>query len=473
MIAAFVRGKSAAAPVQQRPLPPPLKPDEYYTIPSVAAPGSTAATPHVVICRLPGNHSCTCAIPHLSAVDVRRSLAHALRTSVESLKAYVLLIRDARQPDELMVWDEASTLPHTFFAPEPRGRGRRRHQQPTLELHRPPYWSLEPDAMADGLHLYLECEATLLNLRQGGYPLVGTSGGVGREKVDASVFDPDVDVLLELAAAVLLLVLGGIDPGVLTARLLARSLAMLMPSLPLLPGTHHERLLHMHGRAAAMSALSVHAARRQVLARLRRALPLLRVDPGETSEDPQGRVVDLAKCITIAGVRLAAGRARTNAFVAVGDEELGLLLCCASLLRTRQPRAASPLPRASRTPDGRLLIEAAARLPWLAIEQCALRSDHRAVDIIITASYASVAKEAFGRAGLCPPATHRTSFGGLASAKIRLHSPQAPRILMLLRAHVHRALARTRVVHVGGHGSAPTSSTRTPTPEDPRVISRV
>ena len=234
-----------------------------------------------------------------------------------------------------------------------------------------------------------------------GYPLVGTSGGVGREKVDASVFDPDVDVLLELAAAVLLLVLGGIDPGVLTARLLARSLAMLMPSLPLLPGQHHERLLHMHGRAAAMSALSVHAARRQVLARLRRALPLLRVDPGETSEDPQGRVVDLAKCITIAGVRLAAGRARTNAFVAVGDEELGLLLCCASLLRTRQPRA-SPLPRASRAPRWAAPHWAAARLPWLAIEQCALRSDHRAVDIIITASYASVAKGGVRSCGAMP-----------------------------------------------------------------------
>ena len=88
----------------------PEAPQSTYRVPPVAAPGSSHRDPHTVTCRLPGGLVCTCAVPNLSAGEVRRALARTLHVPVHHLAGFSLLW-DGVGDSGLSLWDERSPLP--------------------------------------------------------------------------------------------------------------------------------------------------------------------------------------------------------------------------------------------------------------------------------------------------------------------------------------------------------------------------
>ena len=300
---ALLRGRSAAAPGRDPSLKFTLRPEDVFLIPPVPAPGS-GSEPRVAVCRLPGGNLCTCAVPQLSALEVRRDLAVALHVSAAQLADYALLLCEVHRAGAMEIWNESHPLPPEFFEPTPVptrwGCRHRRTRWPSLQLCRlQPAPSLSEPSGAT--RVLLDCEAALDSLHCGDFPL-------------------SLPDLPDVTALALLLTTGAPDRSVHSSRLLRRALPCLLPTALLPPRrqleARHESLLQWHAEAATR-APSVHAARLRLLGALRAALP--RLDVGA------GSLIDMADCHIVAGVRITGARGSCRCRVASSARGLVLL----------------------------------------------------------------------------------------------------------------------------------------------------
>ena len=284
---------------KRRPEPP----HTIYHLPSVAPPGSSSLDPHVVSCRLPGGTLCTCAVPNLSASDVRSALASTLHIPVHHLADFSLLWVGVG-PSGLQLWDERVPLPaETFFA---WGSGRPNFQywsghrrpvlshRPTVELRRlrapahgaavssarmqdaepaelanePEEHAVELSAAPPAAVTWLDSEQLLDDLRRGEYPF--------------DLLEDSDEATLDMGALAILVASGSYDRAVHTQSYLASLLPRLLPSTRGALDGKHAALLsrldewtsHLSHRGERPQTASL-AARSALLARLRRALPVL------------------------------------------------------------------------------------------------------------------------------------------------------------------------------------------------------
>ena len=307
----------------------PEPPHPKYRVPSVAPPGHGHLDPHAVSCRLPGGRVCTCAVPNLSASDVRTALARALSVPVHHLEKFSL-VWDGVGESGMQVWDEGMLLPpETFFAwgsGRPNfhdGTGHRRRvtaRRPTLALRRLHAPSSSPassssigrscgdtassscdgassgdaEASSDGAAygvLLLESEQVLEELAHGAYPAALLCGHAETTPRDDARGDDDT--WLDACALAMVVRLGAHDPSIHSSQLVADLVAGILPAMaPLLRGRVDDllgryrawtlALSHREGAEegaeepqGATNSISSRNARAELVACVRGALPVL------------------------------------------------------------------------------------------------------------------------------------------------------------------------------------------------------
>ena len=396
----------------------PEAPEPAFRLPHVAPPGNGQLDPHAIGCTLPGGRLCTCAVPSLSASDVRTALARTLAVPLTHIAPFSLLWSGVGETD-IQLWDENLPLPPEIFFAWGTGRpnfhdgtGHRRRvtvRRPMLELRRlvAPTSCTDADghseddgAVSHGVIL-LESEQLLEDLANGVYP---------PELLCAAAADGGDRVWLDACALAMIVRLGQYDPAVHTARLLASVLPRVLPAIANTLRGRHEELLARHealsveltrratdspsggngGAASTAAALSEkprgspgsgaasgagvssRAARLELIARVRRALPDLPVaTEGGHVPAPVGRV-SLSKCVVLGGVKLGrppspwatiVGAAEPEHVLAIGIDGVVLYPCA------RPPNAP---PARSEAPERHELVRttmAATLVPWQALRQ--------------------------------------------------------------------------------------------------------
>ena len=180
----------------------------------------------MVRCSLPGGKLCSCEVPNLSAVDVRKAVAKALCVDLAVLSEFSLLFLDLDSQGDIEVWDESLPLPPSFFQPTSVRQCRRQKCfWPSLQMRRlrgPAHQGRERAHYVLGL---LDSDQVLEDLRAGNYPgelMLSTSTPNGPSTAAA---------WLDVASLTLQLAVGARDPAVHSPSLIRRLLPQLLPSL--------------------------------------------------------------------------------------------------------------------------------------------------------------------------------------------------------------------------------------------------